>query len=84
MDIEQPIAPQHEMFREDGKTSLPKKISGRNQKQLKKDAEATEEKRKAKLQTGKKTGGKANPRQVRRMTLKNVNKKGTEVSSRDG
>ena len=53
LDIEQPIAPQHELFQKDGETGLPKKISGKEQKHFERDAEATEKKREAKPQPGK-------------------------------
>ena len=56
----------------------------KEQKHFARDAEATEKKREAKPQPGRRVGGKPNPRQVRGMTLKNVDNKGTEVSSSAG
>ena len=84
LDIEQPNAPQHELFREDEKTGLPKKLS-QKEHQAKKDAKA-KIRRQATPQTGKQMGGKHNHRQARGMTLKGANRKGneTEVSSSDG
>ena len=74
----------HQMFKEDAKTGVPKKLS-RKKLQIKKDFES-EKKPKAKPQIGKMTCGKPNRTQARGITLKIEDKKGTETepSSSDG
>ena len=69
LDIEQSNDPQHEMFRADKKTGLPKRIS-RKKQQLKKELEAAEKKRKAKSQT-KKDGRKTKSQTGQRCDTEN-------------
>ena len=56
LDIENPQAPQHPMFKEDTRTGLPIKLTGQEKAALS-TSQSSPTKRKANGATGKRTGG---------------------------
>ena len=57
LDIEDPQAPQHPMFKEDTRTGLPIKLTGQEKAALS-TSQSSPTRRKANKATGKRTGGK--------------------------
>ena len=81
LDIENPQAPQHPMFKEDTRTGLPIKLTGQEKAALS-TSQSSLTKRKANEATGKRTGGKPKRKiqTPRRMSLQTETEQETNKS----